>query len=121
MEIRILGGIEVRDADRQVALPAMPRRLLAALVTRAGETAPGDVLIEALWDGRGPPSAAKLLQVYVSQLRKALPAPSRIHTRAGGYALELAQGSLDADRFERLLDEGRAVMRDGNRHDRGTN
>jgi predicted ATPase/DNA-binding SARP family transcriptional activator len=114
VEIRILGGIEVRDADRQVALPAMPRRLLAALVTRAGETAPGDVLIEALWDGRGPPSAAKLLQVYVSQLRKALPAPSRIHTRAGGYALELAQGSLDADRFERLLDEGRAVMRDGN-------
>jgi predicted ATPase/DNA-binding SARP family transcriptional activator len=114
VEIRILGGVELLDADGQVALAAMPRRLLAALLARGSETASSDVLIEALWGGRGPPSAVKLLQVYVSQLRKALPAPARIHTRAAGYALELAEGSLDATRFERMLDDARAVMRDPN-------
>jgi predicted ATPase/DNA-binding SARP family transcriptional activator len=113
VEVRILGPIEVA-ADRPVALTAMQRRLLAALVSHAGEACPGDVLIEELWGASGPASAAKLLQVYVSQLRKALPAPARIHTRARGYALELAGASLDAHRFERLLDEGRAVRCDGN-------
>ena len=87
---------------------------MAVLLTRAGETVPSDVLIEGLWGGRGPPSAAKLLQVYVSQLRKALPTPARIETRTAGYTLELREGSLDAERFERMLDEGRAVIREGN-------
>jgi len=114
VDIRVLGGIEVLDGERRVALAALPRRLLVVLVTRTGESATPDVLIEALWGGRGPPSAAKLLQVYVSQLRKALPSQARIHTTAAGYALELADGSLDADLFERLLDDARAVMRDGN-------
>jgi len=114
VEIRVLGGVEVLENERRVRLAAMPRRLLAVLLTRAGETVPSDVLIEGLWGGRGPPSAAKLLQVYVSQLRKALPTPARIETRTAGYTLELREGSLDAERFERMLDEGRAVIREGN-------
>src|SRR5207253_7904287 len=65
-----------------------------------------DALVERLWDGRPPERAQKALQVYVSQLRKAL-GPERLLTRAGGYALAAADGEVDAGRFERLVEEGR--------------
>jgi len=58
-------------------------------------------------------SARKLVQVYVSQLRKALP-ERRIATVAPGYLLQVLDGELDAERFERLLEEGRTALRDGN-------
>jgi predicted ATPase/DNA-binding SARP family transcriptional activator len=98
-----------------VALPATKqRRLLAALLIHGGETPSADALIEAVWGESPPASARKLLQIYVSHLRKALPAGGRIVTRGSGYALELDRASFDAARFERLLAEGRAVLREGN-------
>lgn len=115
MEIRVLGPIEVIGQDGPVRLAApMHRRLLAALVVAAGETRSTDALIDALWGESPPTSAPKLLQVYVSQLRKAVPAPARIETRNAGYALELDGQVLDAARFEHLLGEGRAALRAGN-------
>jgi predicted ATPase len=59
-------------------------------------------------------SAAKLLQVYVSKLRKILPPLARIETRGSGYALELDDTVLDAMRFERLLKDGMDSKRAGN-------
>jgi predicted ATPase/DNA-binding SARP family transcriptional activator len=110
-EIRVLGAIEIVADEGPVALGALQqRRLLAALATHAGETRSADLLIEALWNAAAPPSAAKVLQIYVSRLRKVLPATVRIRTRGAGYALELEDGSLDAARFERLLNEGREAM-----------
>ena len=115
MEIRVLGPIEVTGDDGPVRLAApMQRRLLAALVVGAGETCSRDALIDALWGDSPAVSAPKLLQVYVSQLRKTLPAPARIRTRGAGYALELDRESLDAARFERLLEEGREALGEGN-------
>jgi predicted ATPase/DNA-binding SARP family transcriptional activator len=115
MEIRVLGPIEVMGEKGLLRLAApMQRRLLAALVIGAGETCSRDGLIDALWGESPPVSAPKALQVYTSQLRKLLPAPARIRTRGGGYALELDDRSLDADRFERLLDEGRESLAAGN-------
>jgi DNA-binding SARP family transcriptional activator len=115
MEIRVLGPIEAMDEVGLVRLAApMQRRLLAALVVGAGETCSRDALIDALWGESPPASAPKLLQVYVSQLRKVLPAPARIRTHGGGYALELGDRSIDAERFERLLDEGREALGEGN-------
>lgn len=114
MEIRVLGAVELVGDGQPIRLALQQRRLLAALTTRAKEERSVDVLIEALWGERPPSSAAKVLQVYVSRLRKALPAPARIGTRGVGYALELREGSLDASRFERLLNEGREAMRSGN-------
>src|SRR5262249_46676342 len=105
MEIRVLGPIDVIGEEGSARLAAsMHRRLLAALVIDVGETCSRDVLIDVLWGESPPASASKLLQVYVSQLRKLLPAPGCIHTRAGGYALELDRESLDGIRFERLLE-----------------
>jgi predicted ATPase/DNA-binding SARP family transcriptional activator len=115
VEIRVLGSLEIVGADGPVSLGAgKQRRLLAALAIRAGEGLPSDVLIDAVWGASPPASATKLLQVYVSQLRKALEGPVRIHTRGAGYALEVGDDSLDAARFERLLGDGRAAILDGN-------
>jgi predicted ATPase/DNA-binding SARP family transcriptional activator len=97
-----------------VTLPAKQRRLLVALAIHVGEARSTDLLIEAVWGDAPAASADSLLQVYVSQLRKALPAPARIVTSGAGYKLELPENSLDAARFERLLDEGREAMRGGN-------
>jgi predicted ATPase/DNA-binding SARP family transcriptional activator len=90
------------------------RRLLSALVIHASEPRSADLLVDAIWGPSPPASAAKVLQTYVSQLRKVLPAPVRIRTHGSGYALELEDGLLDAARFERLLAEGRVASRAGN-------
>ena len=113
-EIRVLGPLEVVGDDGQVPLAAKQRSLLAALVIADRRTCGVDTLVEAIWDGAVPPSANKLVQVYVSQIRKVLPAGVRIATRPGGYALELPPELLDAKRFERLLEESAAARREGN-------
>jgi predicted ATPase/DNA-binding SARP family transcriptional activator len=115
MEIRVLGPIEAIGEQGPVRLVApMQRRLLAALIVAAGDTWSRDALVDALWGESPPASAPKLLQVYVSQLRKMLPAPARIRTHGGGYALELDNESLDVTRFERLLGESRLALDEGN-------
>ena len=48
-----------------------------------GEACTVDELVDALWGEAPPPSGRKLVQVYVSQLRKALPASIAIGTRVG--------------------------------------
>ena len=67
-----------------------------------------DRLIEDLWAGRPPATAAKVLQTYVSQLRKAL-GNDVIVTRPGGYELRVEPGGLDLHRFERLVTEARGA------------
>jgi DNA-binding SARP family transcriptional activator len=55
MEIRVLGALEVIDAGGPVQVSAAKqRRLLAALLIRAGQTCPPDLLIDAVWDGSPP-------------------------------------------------------------------
>jgi predicted ATPase/DNA-binding SARP family transcriptional activator/Tfp pilus assembly protein PilF len=82
------------------------------LLLRPGEIVPAETLVEGLWPERQPASAAKLLQIYVSKLRKALP-EDRLHTHRPGYALSLEPDELDSARFERLLAEGRASLAEG--------
>lgn len=113
-EVRVLGPVAVVGDHGSVPIPAKQARLLAALVV-ADERALGiDELVEAVWDGTAPASARKLIQVYVSQLRKALPSGCAVVTRGGAYAVELAPGSLDATRFEQIVDESREAARVGN-------
>jgi DNA-binding SARP family transcriptional activator len=59
-----------------------------------------------LWEEAPPETATKTLQVYVSQLRKAL-GPERIQTHARGYSVAAGADELDATRFERLARDGR--------------
>jgi predicted ATPase/DNA-binding SARP family transcriptional activator len=115
VEIRVLGPVEVVGSDGPVSLGASKlRRLLAALTIRAGYAVTADVLIDSVWGAAPPKSAPKLLQVYVSQLRKLLKPPVSIETRGAGYALKADDSALDAARFQRLLVDGRAASGDGN-------
>jgi predicted ATPase/DNA-binding SARP family transcriptional activator len=114
VEFRILGELEVIGEAGPIELKAAKQRaLLAILLLRANEVVSADSLVDRLWNERPPRSAPKLVQVYVSQLRRAL-GEGVIVTRPPGYALELAQDDLDAARFERLLAEGRATLAAGN-------
>ena len=114
MEIRVLGPLELGSATGELPLTAeKPRRLLAALVARAGEACSTDDLADVVWGASPPASADKLLQVYVSQLRKLLH-PAAIRRRGASYVLDLNGSSVDATRFERLLGEGKAALKAGN-------
>jgi predicted ATPase/DNA-binding SARP family transcriptional activator len=114
-EIRVLGPLEIVRDDASIApLAPKERRLLGALLLEPGSARSNDVLVDALWGSSPPPSAAKLLQVYVSKLRKTLPASARIRTKESGYSLEVEEGAIDAARFDRLVAEGRDAARAGN-------
>ena len=78
----------------------------------AGEVVPSDRLIEELWGERPPATAAKTVQVYVSNLRKAL-GDSVLLTRSGGYELRVTAVELDATQFEALAAEGQRLLRAG--------
>jgi len=114
VELRVLGPFEVVGDDGPISLTAMQRRLLAALVLADGEACTVDELVDSLWSDVPPASARKLVQVYVSQLRKVLPAAVGIETLAGAYSLEMPAGLLDATRFEGLAREGTAARAEGN-------
>jgi DNA-binding SARP family transcriptional activator/class 3 adenylate cyclase len=114
MEYRILGELEVEDHGRVVELGgARQRALLTNLLLHAGEVVSADRLIEDLYGARPPPTAAKTLQAHISRLRKALGPGQRLRTRGGGYVLELSEGELDAERFTKLLEEGRRSLAGG--------
>jgi DNA-binding SARP family transcriptional activator len=110
MDFRILGPVEVHDGDGPLATGgAKPRALLAILLLHANEVVSNDRLIDALWGERPPETAAKALQVHVSQLRKAIGA-SAIRTRPPGYVLEVGGGDLDLDRFEQMHEAARGLL-----------
>jgi pimeloyl-ACP methyl ester carboxylesterase/DNA-binding SARP family transcriptional activator len=50
-----------------------------------------------------------MVQIQVSQLRKALPEP-RVQTRQPGYLLEVHEDELDLARFERAVADGRRAL-----------
>jgi SARP family transcriptional regulator, regulator of embCAB operon len=112
VEVRILGPVEVWVDGKPVDLGVRQRALLALLVLNRGEVVSTDRLIDELWPQGPPPTAAKVLQNLVSQLRRALgpELDGAVVTRPPGYALQLAEGAVDANRFERLAAEGRRAL-----------
>ena len=118
MQFRLLGSVEVEDAGRPLVLgSAKQRALLAILLLHANEVVPRDRLIDELWGEKPPASAPHSLEVYVSRLRKALQSDGgerMLVTRPGGYLLRLEPDQLDLGRFERLVEEGRRALADGN-------
>src|SRR3954447_20184727 len=109
MQITVLGPVEVTAGGRPVAIGAgKPRALLALLALNDGAPVSTERLVQGLWGEDPPPTAAKMVQLYVSQLRKALAGGdgAEIITRGRGYELHTGEGGLDAARFERLIAAG---------------
>ncbi len=119
MQFRILGSLEAVAGGAAADLgPPKQRALLAILLLHVGEIVSIDRLIDALWPGQPPRTAAHSIQIYVSELRKALAsldAGELIVTRQPGYQLLAAQDSIDAGQFERLVDEGLQLLHGGDR------
>ena len=112
LELRLLGPLDALRGGQAVALGgSKPRTLLAVLALDLGRVVSVDRLVEALWPGETPESAPHAVQVYVSQLRKAL--GPVIATRPPGYALELEPDCVDLHTFARLGDEGREALNAG--------
>src|SRR5689334_6437633 len=104
MGFRVLGPLEGVEEDRTLAVGgAKHRTLLAALLLNANRVVSKERLIEALWPGDAPDTAPKVLQVYVSQLRKVL-GKDRLRTKAPGYLLRVHGGELDLERFQLLAE-----------------
>src|SRR5215207_2016778 len=104
MELQLLGPVEARLGDRTVALGARKQRaLLAMLGLEANRTVSAERLAEGLWGQEPPSSAPKMVQLYVSQLRRLLDGNgAAIITHGRGYELRLPVECVDAERFERL-------------------
>jgi YVTN family beta-propeller protein len=118
MEFLLLGPLEVRDGDGPIPLGgAKQRALLACLLLHANEVVSRDRLIDGLWGGQPPASAAHTVETYVSRLRRALHdagSHTALVTRSPGYMLRIDPGELDLTRFERLAGEGRRALAEGN-------
>src|SRR5262245_49561878 len=107
MEYRILGPLEVIAEGEEVPLGPKPRALLAVLLLHPNEVVSSSRLADELWGESHPASAPKLVQLYVSQLRKVL--GNAVVTRSPGYLIRVETDELDASRFQVLLAEARAA------------
>jgi YVTN family beta-propeller protein len=107
VDFRILGPLEITGGDGPLSLPAGrgQRAVVLYLLLHRNEVVPTDRLIDALWPNEPPATAQKMVQVYVSQLRKSL--GDRLVTRSPGYVLEAGEHEVDAARAEALGREAR--------------
>jgi DNA-binding SARP family transcriptional activator/ABC-type transport system substrate-binding protein len=118
VEFRILGSLEVLHAGTVIPLGgAKQRAALAILLLHPNEVVSRGRLIEGLWGESPPATAGHTLDTYMSRLRRALGSEGerpRVVGRRPGYSLRVEDGELDLQRFERLLEEGRHDLREGN-------
>ena len=104
---RLLGPLEAVENGEPLSLPGgKPRALLGRLLLDAGRIVAAERLVEDLWGETPPRSASKVLQGYVSQLRKALGAGA-IETRAPGYLVAAGPEDVDLAQFESLTQSAR--------------
>jgi DNA-binding SARP family transcriptional activator len=121
-EFRVLGPLEVREGGQAVDVGAARQRaLLAQLLLDANRFVPRDALIARSWNGAPPADAVETLEGDVSRLRAALDLPGEagrppaLVAGPGGraYRLEVDPEAVDAVRFERLIEQGRAALAQG--------
>jgi basic membrane lipoprotein Med (substrate-binding protein (PBP1-ABC) superfamily)/DNA-binding SARP family transcriptional activator len=118
MQFRVLGALEAGSGTALVELgPPKQRAVLAILLMHVGQIVPTERLIDLLWGEAAPRTAAHSIQIYVSELRRALePLAGRplILTRQPGYQLDVPREDVDAWRFEQLVEEGLRQLDAGN-------
>ena len=107
MQIRVLDSVGVELNDRPVKLGGPKQRaVLAMLALNANTTVSVERLIDGLWGEDPPATGAKMVQQYVSQLRRLLDDDDGglIVTRGRGYELHVDPATVDGLRFERLVE-----------------
>ena len=111
LEIRLLGPFEVLAGGKPADVGGSKRQaLLAMLALRKGRVVDVDALVDGLWGEELPAAPRNALHHHIARLRAAL-GEEAIVGSTDGYALSDAR--LDASRFEQLLAETRAALREG--------
>jgi predicted ATPase/DNA-binding SARP family transcriptional activator len=114
MQFGVLGPLLVQDEKGPVTLAsAKQRSLLAILLLETPTVVPVERLVDELWGDEPPPTAAKALQVHISQLRRALGPKQPIVTLPNGYALHIDRSAFDLHRFDSLLAKARRLRTEG--------
>src|SRR4051794_17428841 len=112
----ILGPLQVhRGTEPRAIGSGRQAELLALLVVHRNTAVATDRLVDDLWDGRPPETAAKIVQNAVSALRRALGDESgaALVTQGRGYMLAIPAGGTDVDEAQQLLERGRSQLADG--------
>ena len=112
VRFEVLGPVRAWHGDAELDLGSPQQRaVLAMLLLARGRQVSVDGLIDGLWDGDVPRSAAGTVRTYVSRLRRRV---NSIESIGDGYVLRLGSAVLDLDEFEQWLSEARGVR---GRHD----
>src|SRR5215216_5290556 len=110
MQFRLLGPLEAHDGDRAIGLGgAKQRALLTLLLLDAGRSVSNERIVDELWGADVPESARKMVQIYVSNLRKLLPV-WMLQTLADFYSLCVDSESKDLERCKKMTEQGRSSI-----------
>lgn len=114
----VLGPLEVRDGDQQLALGGpKQQKVLAALLLAQGRVVPLEHLVDVVWETEPPASAEKQVRNAVSKLRHVITGHGpAIESATGGYALAVGQ-QLDAVAFTTKFNRARNLASAGNAQD----
>jgi predicted ATPase/DNA-binding SARP family transcriptional activator len=118
IEFRVLGPLEVGiDGTTLPLVGRVQRLLLGLLLTHANERVSTDRIADTLWGNQPPDSGTHALRVHISNLRRLLePDHTRglpwtvIDTVEDGYRILVDAGSVDRDRFQHLVEDGRSAL-----------
>jgi predicted ATPase/DNA-binding SARP family transcriptional activator len=104
VRVGLLGPLQVLDDDGVEVTPRArkQRAVLAWLALKVNSVVRDSELIDALWGENPVGRADKVVQQYISDLRKVLPAGA-IQTEPGGYRLSIPADHVDVSRFEKRL------------------
>ena len=110
--VQVLGPVRVTasdGADVQVG-PPMQRCVLGLLALAAGQPVPVERLVDSLWGSAAPEGARRMVQWYVSRLRRVLePEGIALCRDSGGYRLNRNDAQVDLHNFRTLA----ALPQDG--------
>ncbi|MCE7003232.1 AfsR/SARP family transcriptional regulator [Kibdelosporangium philippinense] len=123
VQVNVLGKLEVAPlaaADPHVTITATkPRQVLVLLAVNAGAAVRTDQLIDELWPSGPPQTVRTIVQTYIYQLRKLFEGNfsspegrDLLTTAPDGYVLSVPRENIDLYRFQHLIEDGRAALRD---------
>ncbi|MEU4155889.1 tetratricopeptide repeat protein [Actinoplanes sp. NPDC026670] len=108
VRIGVLGPLGVRRDEGPAVGFGRHRVVLARLALTPNHPVSRDELIDVVWGGDAPASAANVLQTHVSRLRRILD-PEMLGRTPGGYRLNATEDQLDLVAYRARLADWRRV------------
>jgi DNA-binding SARP family transcriptional activator len=110
IRIEVLGAVRAWHNMKEIILgPPQQRSVLTLLAVADGQPIPVQEIVEALWEGTPPRSAANVVQTYLKRLRRVLEphrpprgASQVLPAANSGYALRADTDTVDLWRFRHL-------------------